>query len=70
MGQGAHVELTAVGDAVNTTARLASQASAGEIVVTTEAADAVGLDPGLERRILELKGKSQGTELISLRVGG
>ena len=29
-----------------------------------------GPGPGLERRILELKGKSQGTELISLRVGG
>jgi adenylate cyclase len=70
VGQGAHVELTAVGDAVNTTARLASQARAGEILVTTEAADAAGLDPGLERRTLELKGKSLGTEVISLHIGG
>lgn len=36
VGQGSHVELTALGDAVNVTARLASQAAAGEILVTTE----------------------------------
>ena len=45
VGQGTHVELTAVGDAVNTTARLASLAAAGEILVTTDAAAAAGLDP-------------------------
>ena len=69
VGQGAHVELTAVGDPVNTTARLASQATAGEILVTTDAATAAGLDPSLPRRRLELKGKSILTEVISLRPG-
>jgi adenylate cyclase len=66
VGQGTHVELTVVGDAVNTTARLASVAAAGEILVTIDAALAAGLDPTLERRILELKGKQTGTEVVSL----
>ena len=69
VGQGQHVELTAVGDPVNTTARLASLAVAGEILVTTAAGEAAGLDPGLERRRLELKGKQEPTEVVSLRVG-
>ena len=34
VGHGSHVELTAVGDPMNTTARLASVAAAGEILVT------------------------------------
>jgi adenylate cyclase len=69
IGTGDVVELTAVGDAMNTTARLASTASAGEVLVTASAAEAAGLDPGLERRSLELKGKQQPTEVVTLRVG-
>jgi adenylate cyclase len=69
VGQGDQTELTAVGDAMNTTARLASTAHAGEILVTTAAAAAAGLDPGLERRSLELKGKQLPTEVVSIRVG-
>jgi adenylate cyclase len=69
VGQGQRVKLTAVGDPVNTTARLASLAAAGEILVTTAAAKAAGLDPGLERRELELKGKQAVTEVVSLRAG-
>ena len=69
VGQGSHVELTAVGDPVNTTARLAAQAAAGEILVTTAAAAAAGLDPSLERRQLELKGKELITEVVSLWPG-
>ena len=68
VGQGSHVELTVVGDAVNTTARLASVAAAGEILVTTPAALAAGLDPALERRTMELKGKQAVTEVVSLGV--
>jgi adenylate cyclase len=52
-----HIELTALGDAVNITARLAAAASAGEILVSSDAAEAAGIDPGLPRRRLELKGK-------------
>jgi adenylate cyclase len=70
VGRGARVELTAVGDAVNVTARLASLAGAGEILVTTDAATAAGLDPALERRHVELKGKQVATEVVSLRVDG
>lgn len=68
VGEGAHTEITALGDAVNTTARLASVARAGEILVTTSAADAAELDPSLERRSIELKGKEQPTEVVVLRV--
>ena len=68
VGQGSHVELTAVGDAMNTTARLASVAAAGEILVTTSAAAAAGLDATLESRHVELKGKQLSTEVVSLRV--
>ena len=68
VGQPPHAELTAVGDPVNTTARLASVAAAGEILVTTPAAMAAGLDETLPRRRLELKGKHDLTEVVSLRV--
>ena len=68
MGDESHTELTALGDTVNITARLASAAGAGEILVTSAAAQAAGLDPGLERRALELKGKEQRTAVVSLTV--
>jgi adenylate cyclase len=69
VGQGDRTELTAVGDAMNTTARLASTAEAGEILITTPAAAAAGLDPTLARRSLDLKGKQSPTEVVSMRVG-
>ena len=68
VGEGAHVELTAIGDAVNVAARLASAAAAGEVLVTSDAAAAAGPDPSLEHRQLELKGKQDATEVVSLRV--
>ena len=37
-------DFTALGDAVNTTARLASEAAAGELLISVEAATAGGLD--------------------------
>lgn len=68
VGEGAHVELTALGDTVNTTARLASAAAGGEILVTAAAADAAGLIGSFERRALELKGKQHPTEVVVLGV--
>ena len=68
VGEGSHVELTALGDVINTTARLASAAEAGEILVSAAAATAAGLDPRLPRRALELKGKAEPTEVVSLRL--
>jgi adenylate cyclase len=50
-------DFTALGDPVNVTAHLAAQAAIGEVLVTTHAAAASGLDTGpLERRNLSLKG--------------
>jgi adenylate cyclase len=69
IGEGGHVEITVVGDVVNTTARLAAKAATGEIIVSTDAAVAAGLDPNLEPRNLELKGKRDTTEVVSLRIG-
>ncbi|MGH2418000.1 MAG: hypothetical protein ACRDFY_06675 [Candidatus Limnocylindria bacterium] len=53
---------------MNITARLAAAAAAGEILVTTGAAEAAGLDPSLERRTLALKGKQDATEVVSIVV--
>jgi adenylate cyclase len=64
IGEGPDTELTAMGDIVNTTARLASVAGAGEVLVTAAAATAAGLPAGRERRSLELKGKSEPTEVV------
>ncbi len=55
---GSVMDFTALGDNVNTTARLASSAGAGEILVSDAAAAAAHLEPGLEHRELTLKGKA------------
>jgi adenylate cyclase len=65
VGSDSHVDLTALGDAVNVAARLASSAAAGEILVTIDAARAGELDAtGLERRDLMLKGKNVTTSVL------
>jgi adenylate cyclase len=69
VGDATHTELTALGDTVNTTARLAAVATTGEIVVSVDAARAAGLDAGLPERLLDLKGKQAPTAVVSLRVG-
>jgi hypothetical protein len=64
VGEGDACDFTAVGDPVNTTARLASSAAAGEILVTASAASASGLDTGgLEMRTLSLRGREETTEV-------
>lgn len=71
VGEGDQVDLTAMGDPVNVTARLASAAGAGEVLVTLAAAEAAGLaDAGLEHRQLSLRGKSQPTEVLVLGPSG
>jgi len=58
VGEGDARDFTALGDAANTTARLASSAGPGEIVVSAAAAAASGLDTrGLEARNLSLRGR-------------
>lgn len=59
-------DITALGDNVNITARLASKAGAGEALISEVAYAAAGLNLGnLEQRQLELKGKSKP---VSVRV--
>jgi adenylate cyclase len=59
-------EITAVGDEVNTAARLASKAAAGEIIVSEQALHEAGLSHAdLEARSLQLKGIS---EPVAVRV--
>ena len=64
--EGSVTDVAAMGDNVNTTARIASKAAPGEALISNVAYSASGLDLGdLEHRQLELKGKS---EVTSVRV--
>ena len=64
--EGTFSDFTALGDNVNITARLASQAGPGEALISDATCSAAGLDLGhLEQRQLELKGRS---EPVSVRV--
>jgi len=64
--EGTVEDVTALGDCVNTAARLASSAGPGEAFISNETYDAAGLDLGeLAQRQLALKGKS---ELVGVRV--
>jgi adenylate cyclase len=63
VGEGDARDFTALGDAVNTTARLTGLAGAGEILVSADAVAAAGLETaGLERRTLELRGKGHSVD--------
>jgi len=63
---GAGADFTALGDNVNIAARLASKAGAGEVLISEATYNAAGIEAkDLEKRDLELKGKS---ELVSVRV--
>jgi adenylate cyclase len=63
-------DFTALGDNVNITARLASSAAAGEILISDASCSAAGLDSEhLEHRRLELKGKSEAISVHVLHVG-
>jgi adenylate cyclase len=53
-------DFTALGDAANTAARLASQAAPGEVIISAATSKAAGLDSTVfEERILELKGREE-----------
>jgi adenylate cyclase len=65
---GAVSDFTALGDVVNTTARLASMAAAGELLVSIDAARAAGLEsPSLEHRTVSVRGRSDAVEVVALR---
>ena len=62
-------DITVLGDLANTTARLASHAAAGEILVTEETCHAAGrLLAHCESRELQLKGRSQMVPVRVIRV--
>lgn len=69
LGEGVE-DFTALGDNVNTTARLASIAGAGEVLISVDAATAAGWSlEGRERRSLTVKGRTQPIEVVAEQVG-
>jgi adenylate cyclase len=61
-------DFTALGDAVNTTARLASSARAGEVLVSVDAATAADAPTaGVEHRVLDVRGREATIEVLVLR---
>ena len=62
-------DFTALGDPVNTTARLASLASAGELLVSVAAGERAGLDIGsLERRTVDVRGREATLDVLAIQV--
>ena len=69
VGEDEALDFTALGDPVNAAARLSALAGTGEILVSSAAAEAAGLDTnGLETRTLELRGRSEQVEAWVLTV--
>ncbi len=70
IGEGDARDFTALGDAVNTAARLASSAAAGEILVSRTAAEAAAVDTkGLGSRTLDLHGVSESVDVWVMAAG-
>ena len=64
-------DFTALGDVVNTTARLAGEAGAGELLVSAEAADAAALDvAAFESRSVAVRGRSESVDVVVLGPAG
>jgi adenylate cyclase len=64
-------DIALLGDAVNTTARLASQAGPGEVVISEATRVAADLEPqGMQSRQFSLKGKSEVVDAWVLSVAG
>ena len=59
-------DFTALGDVVNVAARLGSEANAGELLVSSEAARAAAVTSDATPHLIALKGRRQPLEVISL----
>ncbi len=67
--EGGIIEITALGDAVNTAARLASHAGPGEVLISERAWEAAGLDAKeVETRRLQLKGRSEPVKVHVIQI--
>lgn len=67
--EGQPTDFTALGDNVNITARLASQARTGEILISDEAYTSAGLELGdVEHKQLEVKGKNESIGVWALHI--
>jgi adenylate cyclase len=68
--EGAVQDFTALGDVVNTTARLAGEALAGELLVSEQAATSAEMeaDP-LARRTITVRGRSEPITVVSIGAG-
>ena len=64
-------DMTALGDSMNITARLASQAGAGEILVSESTYRQTALEANFEKRSLDLKGRSEpvNVHVLKLKAG-
>jgi adenylate cyclase len=68
--EGSVTDFTALGDAVNSAARLSSAAGAGELLISAPAATESGMDfTGAARRSLSLKGRAQPIGVVVERPG-
>ena len=64
---GAATDFTALGDPVNTTARLTALATAGELLVSRTSAESAAIDTvGLEHRTLEIRGRTESVDVFVL----
>jgi class 3 adenylate cyclase len=66
-GSGGTIEdFTALGDVINTAARLAAAARAGEVMASVAGAEAAGLPSG-EQRTMHIRGRAEPIEVVVLR---
>jgi adenylate cyclase len=60
-------DFTALGDAVNTAARLAAVAAAGEVLASRAVVEATSTGPALGTRSVDIRGRSEPIEVVVLR---
>lgn len=70
VGEPGSRDFTVLGDTANTVARLSSEAAAGEVVISQDVVDAIGIETStLDHRLLELKGKAETFEAWAWKAG-